>query len=272
MSGAFSDTIGRSETARDHLTPRLPEQFRALFDGLLHDPTPEVAPLALHWCLCPPAAPQSRLGGDGHPATGDFLPPVPLPRRMWAAGDLRFQDDLRLGDEIRRTSTVRAVDHRHGRTGPMWLVTVEHRLASPRGIALIETQTIVYRPAGAPAAERPSAPIPAGPTDRHVGLDPVRLFRYSALTFNGHRIHYDLPYARDIEGYPGLVAHGPLQATLLLHAAARELGGLRRFTFRATAPLIAPATATIRLEPAADGLRLCLCAEDGAMTMSATAS
>ncbi|MBU6357027.1 MaoC family dehydratase N-terminal domain-containing protein [Acidiphilium sp.] len=236
--------IGRTETARDVVAPRLVREFAATFDR--DDPAPRAgdpAPLAIHWCLAPPTAITAALGPDGHPARGGFLPPVPLPRRMWAGGTLRFADRLRVGDEVERRSRIADVVVKEGRAGPLCFVAVDHEIVSPRGLALTERHDIVYRAAaggGAPPAE----PVPLGPPPedaewhRDMQAGPVTLFRYSALTFNGHRIHYDRSYAREAESYPGLIVHGPLQATLLLDFAA-EIGGAapRHFTFRGLSPL-----------------------------------
>jgi len=207
--------IGRTETSVDTLTPRLAREYAAMLD---RDPGEEFAPLAIHWCLAPPAAPAAALGPDGHPARGLFLPPVPLPRRMWAGGELRLHGRLRVGDLVTRTSRIADVTVKQGRAGILCFVTVEHELTGPRGLAISETQDIVYRdletaavpvPGAAPA--RRAVPREAG-WRRDKGADAVLLFRYSALTFNGHRIHYDRAYAVGVEAYPGLVVHGPLQS------------------------------------------------------------
>jgi 3-methylfumaryl-CoA hydratase len=233
--------IGRTETSVDTLTPRLAREYAAMLD---RDPGEEFAPLAIHWCLAPPAAPAAALGPDGHPARGLFLPPVPLPRRMWAGGELRLHGRLRVGDLVTRTSRIADVTVKQGRAGILCFVTVEHELTGPRGLAISETQDIVYRdletaavpvPGAAPA--RRAVPREAG-WRRDKGADAVLLFRYSALTFNGHRIHYDRAYAVGVEAYPGLVVHGPLQATWLLEYAAEIFGRTpKKFKFRGVSPL-----------------------------------
>jgi len=222
------------------LTPRLLDRFRASLAPYLAESGG--VPAGIHWCLSPPAIDAARLGPDGHPAKGCFLPPVPLPRRMWAGGDITFLDSLREGDAATRTSRIEDIQTKTGRSGALCFVTVEHEFTTARGIALRERQDIVYRApaiAPAPAASPDSRARPDA--EWEVKVDPVLLFRYSALTFNGHRIHYDEPYARDVELYPGLVIHGPLQATLLLNLAISEGGSLpRRFTFRGVSPACGP--------------------------------
>jgi 3-methylfumaryl-CoA hydratase len=229
--------IGRTETATDTVTPRLANEFAATLNL---PQNPEAAPLALHWCLAPPAAPTASLGPDGHPARGGFLPPVPLPRRMWAGGRLRLHQPLHIGDAITRTSRIADVTVKQGRTGTLCFVTVEHDIATPRGLAISERQDIVYRPLDSPTATPATSEPPAAEPQwtRPMTADPVLLFRYSALTFNGHRIHYDRAYATQVEHYPGLIVHGPLQATWLLHYAT-ELAGSppAEFAFRSRHPL-----------------------------------
>ena len=199
-----------------------------------------VPPLA-HWLYFLPSALQGEIGADGHPRRGGFLPPVSLPRRMWAGGRLRFHHDLKVGDEAERRSTIANVSAKHGRSGPLVFVTVRHEVADARGVALTEEHDIVYRDDPAPQAPA-AAQVPAR-TDEAFGRelvpDPVLLFRYSALTFNGHRIHYDRGYVTEVERYPGLVVHGPLIATLLVDLLRRELPGarLRSFTFRSVGTL-----------------------------------
>jgi 3-methylfumaryl-CoA hydratase len=184
---------------------------------------------------------QSEIDVDGHPRRGGFLPPVPLPRRMWAGGRLAFEHPLQVGDEITRTSRIDAVDIKQGRSGPLVFVTVRHEISNRLGLALSEEHDIVYREAPQPDAPA-VVPRPA-PTDaayeRTVVPDPVLLFRYSALTFNGHRIHYDRAYVTGTEGYPGLVVHGPLIATLLVDLLRRQMPAmrLRRFEFKALRPI-----------------------------------
>jgi 3-methylfumaryl-CoA hydratase len=229
--------IGRAEAAEDIITPGLAARFRSTVDG------PDMgglAPLAIQWCLAPAVVPLSGLGSDGHPARGGFLPPVPLPRRMWAGGELRFHDPLRVGDTVRRLSRIDDVVIKEGRTGTLCFVTVHHEYATARGLALEERQDLVYRALDSASPTRATPPPPVAesvPWQRRVPTEPVLLFRYSALTFNGHRIHYDRRYCIEEEGYPGLVVHGPLQATLLLHLAAEAKGAPPAvFSFRGVSP------------------------------------
>lgn len=240
-SGLLRQWIGRSETATDLLTPTLAERFHATI-GLAGPPpgTGELAPRLIHFCLNQPAVPMAEIGEDGHPARGGFLPPVALPRRMWAASEIAFTGDLRVGDTVTRRSTIADVVVKEGRSGILCFVTVEHEVSNHDGLVATDRQSIVYRAMdAAPAAPAAPEPAPEGATTAVIEPSVVRLFRYSALTFNGHRIHYDMPYAREAEGYPGLVVHGPLQATLLLHrAAALRVGEPpARFSFRSTSTL-----------------------------------
>jgi hydroxyacyl-ACP dehydratase HTD2-like protein with hotdog domain len=233
----FQDYLGRSETRADMVWPLLVQGLAASLD--LPEPGPRLPPL-WHWMLFQHWAPASGLGADGHPARGGFLPPVhDLPRRMWAGGRVEFLSDLHVGERVTRTSTIRAIEEKTGGSGRLVFVTVQHEIAGERGVAIRDEQDIVYRGAEG-AAVKPAAaasPVPAGAITRTLRPDPVLLFRYSALTGNGHRIHYDQGYATRVEGYPGLVVHGPLQATLLAGLAG-EVAGARigRFAYRARRP------------------------------------
>lgn len=186
------------------------------------------------------ARPPAELGRDGHPRTGDFIPDTGLPRRMWAGGRLAFDAPLRAGIAAQKVTTVEDVEEKHGRSGPLAFVTLRHEIWQADRLCLTEHQDLVFRADPAPGAAAPRAPqAPDGEDSAQaVTFDPTLLFRYSALTFNGHRIHYDRDYARQVEGYEGLVVHGPLLAQLLMLMAERELGPLRAFRFRATAPLM----------------------------------
>ncbi|MBK9082592.1 MAG: MaoC family dehydratase N-terminal domain-containing protein [Rhizobiales bacterium] len=267
---------GRAETARDTLTPWLVAAYRAtldMADASLDPGAP--APQGVHWCLALPTVRSSELGSDGHAARGGFLPPVPLPRRMWAGGRVRFSDDLRIGDEVTRRSTVKSVEMKEGRTGRLVFVVVEHRVETARGLAITEEHDIVYRGLEAPAVRPTGQTKAAEPADATRSIDPSAplLFRYSALTFNGHRIHYDRKYTMETEGYPGLIVHGPLQATLLIGLGA-ELAGrpLARFDFRATKPLFDLAPFTISGRRAETGFALWAADAAGERTMSAEAA
>jgi 3-methylfumaryl-CoA hydratase len=234
--------IGRSETRADRATAMPIAALAATLDR--DDPAPaagsEVPPL-WHWLYFTPLTRASELGHDGHARLGGFLPPVPLPRRMWAGGRLEFAEALRVGDEMTRSSRIAEVSGKSGRSGALVFVTVQHAIANAFGVALREEHDIVYREA--PRADAPLQPPQVAPRDeafaREVVPDPVLLFRYSALTFNGHRIHYDRSYVTEVEGYPGLVVHGPLIATLLLDLLRRERPAARvhRFAFKALRPL-----------------------------------
>jgi 3-methylfumaryl-CoA hydratase len=234
--------LGRSEQRRDRITAAPLNAWAAMLDRDDPEVLPgsDVPPLA-HWLFFLPAARQSQLGPDGHPRRGGFLPPIPLPRRMWAGGWLDFHHALQVGDEVLRTSRIVNVDAKRGRSGALAFVTVRHEVTDERGLAISEEHDIVYREA--PGADAPPAAPQAAPGGesfaRRIVPDPVLLFRFSALTFNGHRIHYDRSYVTEVEGYPGLIVHGPLIATLLMDLLRRERPDARvqRFAFTAKSPL-----------------------------------
>jgi 3-methylfumaryl-CoA hydratase len=236
----YSAWIGKERYQEDGL-----DLFPARGMAALLDRDPEAMtegvplPLGWHWLYFKPVVRRSELGTDGHQRLGTFLPDVGLPRRMWAGGALTFSGELRLGDAVRRRSTIESIEEKSGKSGRLVFVTVRHRVETERGLAVDEAQNLVYREAGAAAA--PPAPAPQAPawSDPFVA-DEVTLFRFSALTFNGHRIHYDRPYATTLENYPELVVHGPLLALLLLDAAARHGGRApARFAYRAVSPAFA---------------------------------
>jgi 3-methylfumaryl-CoA hydratase len=230
---------GRTETVQDTVTAAPVRMLRATLDLQPDDKVAELPPL-WHWLYFLPSARQSELGPDGHPRRGGFLPPVPLPRRMWAGGQLEFFSPLKVGDAIRRVSTIDDVKFKSGRTGELCFVRVRHEVSSPRGLALREFHDIVYRPDPVPGAAEPAyEPAPESVTAQRVVPDDTLLFRYSALTFNGHRIHYDRRYVTQVEGYPGLVVHGPLMATLLAGLAQRQFADRvpAAFSFRAMKPV-----------------------------------
>ncbi len=236
------DWIGRTERRTDTVGASAAAALAATLDRDEPEPPPgsDLPPL-WHWMFFAPLARASEIGADGHPRRGGFLPPVPLPRRMRAGSRLDFHHPLQVGDEITRTSRIADVSVKTGRSGALVFVTVRHEIANARGLAISEEQDLVFRDAPQPGAAAP-APQPA-PADaefsRAIVPDPVLLFRDSALTFNGHRIHYDRPYAMAEEGYPGLVVHGPLIATLLIDLLRRQQPGarVRRFAFKAVRPL-----------------------------------
>lgn len=267
--------IGRTEQAEDVVAPRLVREFLVTLDK--SDNLPDVsalAPLAFHWCLSPPMVKASGLGSDGHPHRGGFLPPVPLPRRMWAGGDVRFHEPISVGDVVRRQSRIQDVSIKEGRSGILCFVTVQHELFTARGLVLTERQDIVYRDLGGRAAPSPSlAVLPKAEWSRDMRADPPLLFRYSAMTFNGHRIHYDRDYATGVEGYPGLVVHGPLQATLLMQFAEEIKGSaLAQFSFRGLQPLFDFEPFRLCARRDAEGLHLWVQTAGGKQTMDAKAS
>lgn len=199
-----------------------------------------VLPPLWHWMFFNPQARQSQLGSDGHPARGGFLPPVELPNRMWAGSRLTFIQDIRIGEAITRKSEIIKCERKSGRNGDLVFVTVRHLVSGQSGLAIEEEHDIVYRnptPKGAPLGGDVVTDIPD--YRKQIVPDPVLLFRYSALTFNGHRIHYDHPYVTQVEGYPGLVFHGPLAATLLLETFREKnpTAKIKKFAFRAVGPL-----------------------------------
>jgi 3-methylfumaryl-CoA hydratase len=221
---------------------------------------------------------QSELSDDGHAKRGGFLPPVPLPRRMWAGSRLEWLQPLRVGDAVRRTSSIKSVTHKSGRSGELVFVKVGHEVHNQLGLSIIEEHDIVYRDAPQTGAAAPaSVPAPSDPSwVREIAPDDVLLFRYSALTFNGHRIHYDRRYVTQVEGYPGLVVHGPLIATLLLDLLRRQMpeAQVRRFEFRAIAPTFDTAPFQVCGKLLEDGKTVELWAQSlsGVLAMQATAT
>ena len=237
---------GRSESAQDLIATGAANALAATLDRDEHLAVGDALPPLWHWIYFWSVAPISGLGQDGHPKRGGFLPPVPLPRRMWAGGRLRFDAPLVLGTPAAKTSTILDVNVKQGTTGPLAFVTVAHTIAQNGQACVHEEHDIVYRELASPSAVTGNAkPAPGrpAPTDaqwtRIIDPDPVLLFRYSALTFNGHRIHYDRSYATGVEGYAGLIVHGPLIATLLVDLLRRALPAraLKTFSFRAVSPL-----------------------------------
>ena len=238
--------IGRQETLHDQATRFPIAALSATLDR--DDAAPQAGdplPPLWHWLYFLPTARQSILGPDGHPARGGFLPPVPLPRRMWAGGRFVFNQPLRVDEPITRVSTVKDVTIKHGRNGTLCFVMVKHEVSGQNGLALVEEHDIVYRDMPQPG-EVPAAPGPVRTDDtwqRDIHPSDPMLFRYSALTFNSHRIHYDRRYVTETEGYPGLIVHGPLIATLLIDLLRRNTTRpIASFRFRAVSPLfdIAP--------------------------------
>lgn len=281
MAG-WSAWIGREEQSRDRITDSMVARWLATFDR--DPPADGSVPQGLHWCLCLPDAPTAALGTDGHPQRSDrpdsFLPPVPLPRRMWASSQISFLTPLRKGDSVTRRSRIVSISEKRGASGPLVFVDIEHETAGSAGIAIRETQSLVYREAV--TSEAPLSPPQVEPSvfdhggwrhHRCLIPDERLLFRFSALTFNGHRIHYDLPYARDVERYRGLIVHGPLTATLLLDLVRREHGdnALSSFSFRGLSPAICGEPLHLVMRTVGADMELAAFADDGRQVATARA-
>lgn len=283
--GGFDPWIGREMRAVDRFDEALAARWLAAFD--LGDPGTHL-PQGIHFALCTPEAPTSALGEDGHPARDEsddsFLPPFPqfalAPRRMWASSAMEFHAPIAVGTSIERLSRVASISEKEGGSGKLAFVNIAHETRADGVLAVSETQTLVYRDAAAPDA--PLSPPVLGESafeasqwDAHCELtpDPRLLFRYSALTFNTHRIHYDAIYASEVERYRGLVVHGPLTASLLLQLAARELGdnALKTFEFRGVSPAIAGEPLHLVMRKSGDGFELGAFADDGRKVISAQA-
>jgi 3-methylfumaryl-CoA hydratase len=268
--------IGKSETRTDTITLAPLLNFTATLDR--DDPVPQPGdpiPPAGHWLYFLPDTRQSELGSDGIAKRGGLLPPVALPRRMWAGGRIKFLRPLRVGSHISQTATVADVSAKDGRTGKLVFVLLKHVVSDEQGPAIEEERDIVYR--GNPDANAPPAkpsPAPAsGPWRREIRPDPTLLFRYSALTFNTHRIHYDRPYTTGVEGYPALIVHGPLIATLLMDLCRRECAKrLLRFDYRAASPLFDNGPFTLNGRPDGDRAQIWAANADGGLAMTAEAT
>jgi 3-methylfumaryl-CoA hydratase len=276
----LSRWVGREQRRVDRVNPNHLAAWNATLDR--DDPFPrdgDPVPPCFHWTLFPPLARQSELGPDGHAKRGGFLPPVPLPRRMWAGSRLRFDRPLRVGEEVELVSTVDKVEEKSGRSGALVFVTVRHRISAGGALALEEEQDLVYRdppkPGASTAPPAAAEPAPRGAWRREIVPDDVLLFRYSALTFNGHRIHYDRRYVTGVEGYPGLVVHGPLIATLLVDLVRRELPAatVERFRFKGLRPTTDVGPFTVQGGPgdSAKHVRLWSTDERGQTAMEAEA-
>jgi 3-methylfumaryl-CoA hydratase len=279
----WQDWIGREEQRADRIDAAAFGRWLAMLDRAA--PQDGTVPQGYHWCLALPDAPTARLGPDGHPLRDEspdsFMPPVTLPRRMWASSKVEFLMPLHVGDAIVRTSRIASMTKKTGGSGQLVFVDVTHETAGPNGVAVRETQSLVYRAAA--ASDAPLSPPELGDAlftpsdwDAHRALVPneALLFRYSALTFNSHRIHYDLPYAQGGERYRGLVVHGPLNATLLLDLVRGELGDnrLKTFAFRGTAPAICGENMHLVMRSVESGIELAAFADDGRQIVAATAT
>lgn len=289
--GNWQAWVGREELRRD----RIDEGHYARWLATLDRPAPAdgAVPQGFHWCLCLPDAPSAALGEDGHPLRDDspasFLPPVPLPRRMWASSKVEFHQPLHPGEGVTRKSRIASVTEKTGGTGQLVFVDVAHETQAESGLAVSEVQSLVYRASAEPGTPPAPPPLVEGGFDpsawsAHRALVPSEtlLFRFSALTFNSHRIHYDLPYAAGRENYRGLVVHGPLTASLLLDLAQRELGDntLKKFEFRGISPavsgemlhLVLRSTGAANAASEVAAFELGAFAADGRQVMSASAS
>jgi 3-methylfumaryl-CoA hydratase len=280
---SFSAWIGREQSAKDRLDDALAARWLATFD--LTRPHPPIMPQGIHLALCTPQAATATLGEDGHPARDNsadsFLPPFAMPRRMWASSKITFHMPIAIGAVIQRTSRVAAISEKQGSTGPLAFVDVSHETFANGSLAVTETQSIVYREAASTGQDLAPPPLGEGKFDpagwdayRVLTPTPALLFRYSALTFNTHRIHYDAPYAQAVERYRGLVVHGPLIASLLLQLAAQELdeNRLRSFQFRGLSPAIAGEPLHLVMRKSESGFDLAAFADDGRQVTAASAT
>jgi 3-methylfumaryl-CoA hydratase len=276
--GAWDSWVGRTITKRDRLTPALLHRFRATLDSY---ETGRIAPQAIHWVLCTPEATTAQLGIDGHPQRSDsrdsFFPPVPLARRMWASSKVEFIAPISVDAEIERISTIAAISEKDGRTGKLVFVDVAHEMRANGELVVSEMQTLVYREATT-AKATPAPPIAAPDFSewhfhRTITPNEALLFRFSAITFNTHRIHYDVPYAIEEEGYRGLVVHGPLMSSLLLDLAGREYGhnALKTYSFRAQSPAFANEPLHLVGRREGDSVILAALGGDGRICLSAEA-
>ncbi|MCE8009648.1 MaoC family dehydratase N-terminal domain-containing protein [Aestuariivita sp.] len=269
-----NDAIGRQEHMTDTLDLRQARLMQLTLDRDVSLAVGDALPPFWHYLYFNPQIRASALGPDGHERLGRFIPDFGLPRRMWAGGRVSIQAPLRLGETVQKTSTIRAIKDKTGRSGRLCFVTVDHDFSVGGAHRLRETQNIVYRAPPAPdMAPPPGTPAPDDATfRRRITPDPVLLFRYSALIFYGHRIHYDLDYTRLTEGYPGLVVHGPLTATLLVDLAMEQLGlrQPRAFDISAMAPLFGPEPFWLEGRETEDGLFLWARGPDDTLAMTVT--
>jgi 3-methylfumaryl-CoA hydratase len=242
MAENFANWIGRSVTRKDAVTERLLAEYRATLEPFLFSPAGEgICPPGFHWGLAPAIPRMNELGPDGTEAKGLFLPPIPLARRMWAGGMVETFAPISIGMDVMRLATISDFRMRDGKTGPLCFVSVTHEIKSGAALLVRERQDLVFRDGGPKATATPAPADEAkGDVEWTVETLPALLFRFSAFTFNGHRVHYDFPYATESEGYSGLLVHGPLQAALLLNQASTAMGRVpARFDYRCMAPLSA---------------------------------
>jgi len=269
--------IGRTQTESELVSHRLAQQLAATLDYGCAPKAGDTLPPLWHWALFPHIATQSHISADGHPQRGGFLPPIPLPRRMWAGSRVWFERAVTVGSQVTRTSQITDVASKEGRSGKLVFVRIRHELEDYEGPLISEEQDVVYREAAAEPLTPSTSPLaPTGATWRRTIVpDPVLLFRYSADTFNGHRIHYDRAYATTEEGYPALVVHGPLTATLLVDLVRRSVPDetVTSFSFKAVYPLFdnAPFQVCAARVPKSDEVRLWAVNEAGVLCVEATA-
>lgn len=266
--------IGKTRTVDDVIDIRQARLLGATLDCENKVQDGGTLPPLWHWIYFAEPVPTRETGRDGHAALGGFMPTISLPRRMWAGGRLTFGAPLRFGATARKTSTIAAIDHKTGRSGPMVFVTVRHIVESEGRVCLTEEHDVVYLEPRQRDAAPPTPPAPPQGAEMNRTISPsaVWLFRYSALTFNGHRIHYDVDFCRDVEGYPDLVVHGPLQATLLAGLAEQVADGnpLASFDFRAVSPVFADKAFSIAAKADAETGTAWVMNPDGALAMRAT--
>ncbi len=268
---SYANWIGRQFSGSETVSDRVLNQFRATFGTML---APAPVPPGLHWCLMPDIAEADRIGRDGTPQQGIFVPELPLPRRMWAGGELTITRALQPGEVVRRVTTISDITEKAGATGPLIFLTLDMVWSVGDETIITERRDFAYREdpkPGAGTTPDPAADWPDGALWTATP-DPVLLFRYSAMTFNGHRIHYDHPYAMGVEGYDGLVVHGPLQATWMLNLATTVLGQTpARFRYRGMSPVICGQAVRIEGRRAKDGLALRVRNASGVVTMQGMA-
>lgn len=249
---ALSECIGKTSVREDEIHPDALMQFRGMLEDYLVPARLEAVPPGFHWTLYQPRVGTSELREDGHPMQADLLPELPFAARMWAGGEVTFHDSLAAGDRVVRQSTVKSFDLKSGSTGPLLFINIGHEYRVNDTLVISETQTLVYRDPSRPKVSEPSEDRPQAGVS--FCADSRLLFRYSALTFNTHRIHYDREYATKVEGYPDLVVHGPLQATLLMNRVAGALGHTRfQISYRGAAPLFAGQAARICTDEGNEG-------------------
>jgi 3-methylfumaryl-CoA hydratase len=260
----FQDFIGRKETHHAVLTQEVQEKYQACFPHAKNN-------ALIHFSLAQKLVGNDALASDGHPPKGGFLPPIPLPRRMWAGGSLTFYRKILVNDKIARHTEIKNIQEKSGKSGSLYFITLEHIIEANGEIALIEQQDIVYKGENSSPSNAPM-PAPKGQFTRQMVVNPIVLFRYSALTFNAHRIHYDREYVREIEGYPALVVHGPLQATWLLQFACEILGKMpQSFSFKSSSPLFDTDKITLHATWEGECLKLWTAREGGGFAMQSEA-